>query len=62
MTGWKRWALRPVDPFFSKHGAGTYLKIKVEGTSKQPKFGLDRKRGPAGTESKTAQNNEASSK
>jgi hypothetical protein len=62
MTGWKRWALRPADPFFSKHGAGTYLKIKVDGTSKQPKFGLDRKRGPAGTESKTAQNNPVGSK
>jgi hypothetical protein len=23
MTGWKRWALKPVDPFFSKNGAGT---------------------------------------
>jgi hypothetical protein len=44
MTGWKRWALKPIDPFFSKKGAGTYLRIKVDGTSKQPKFGLDRKR------------------
>jgi len=42
MSGWKRWALKPVDPFFSKHGAGTFLRIKVEGTSRQPKFGLDR--------------------
>ncbi len=41
VTGWKHWALKPVDPFFSKHGAGTYLKIKVEGNSHQPKFGLD---------------------
>jgi hypothetical protein len=61
MTGWKRWALRPADPFFSKHGAGTYLRIKVDGTSKQPKFGLDRKRG-AGSDSKTAQNTEQTSK
>jgi hypothetical protein len=61
MTGWKRWVLRPADPFFSKHGAGTYLKIKVDGTSKQPKFGLDRKRD-AGAESKAAQNSGANSK
>jgi AsmA-like C-terminal region len=42
VTGWKRWLLKPVDPFFAKHGAGTYLHIKVDGTSHQPKFGLDR--------------------
>jgi hypothetical protein len=42
MTGWKHWLLKPVDPFFSKNGAGTFLKIKVTGSSKQPKFGLDR--------------------
>jgi hypothetical protein len=41
-SGWKRWVLKPVDPFFSKHGAGTYLKIKVAGNAKAPKFGLDR--------------------
>jgi AsmA-like C-terminal region len=41
MTGWKRWVLKPVDPFFSKNGAGTYLRIQVEGNSHQPKFGLD---------------------
>ena len=42
MTGWKRWALRPADPFFAKNGAGTFLRIKVTGTAKEPKFGLDR--------------------
>ena len=42
MSGWKHWLLKPVDPFFSKHGAGTYLKIKVVGDAKHPKFGLDR--------------------
>ena len=42
MTGWRRWALRPVDPFFSKQGAGTLLRIQVVGTSKEPKFGRDR--------------------
>jgi len=41
MTGWKHWLLKPVDPFFSKNGAGTYLKIKITGDSKHPKFGLD---------------------
>jgi hypothetical protein len=41
-SGWKRWVLKPVDPFFSKNGAGTFLKIKVAGSSKEPKFGLDR--------------------
>ncbi len=41
MTGWKHWLLKPVDPFFAKNGAGTFLRIKVTGTSKQPDFGLD---------------------
>jgi hypothetical protein len=41
MTGWKRWVLKPVDPFFAKNGAGTFAKIKIEGSSHQPKFGLD---------------------
>ena len=42
MTGWKRWVLKPVDPFFAKQGAGTLLHIQVVGTSKEPKFGRDR--------------------
>jgi hypothetical protein len=41
MTGWKRWVLKLVDPFFSKNGAGTFLRIKVEGTAQEPKFRLD---------------------
>ena len=41
-TGWKRWVLKPVDPFFSKRGAGTFLHIKVVGSAKDPQFGLDR--------------------
>jgi len=41
MTGWKRWVLKPVDPFFAKEGAGTFLRIKVTGTSKAAKFGRD---------------------
>jgi hypothetical protein len=42
VTGWKRWLLKPADPFFAKNGAGTFVKIKIEGSSRQPKFGLDR--------------------
>lgn len=41
MTGWKSLLLKPVDPFFSKHGAGTELPFKVTGTRSEPKFGLD---------------------
>jgi hypothetical protein len=41
VTGWKSWALKAVDPFFAKHGAGTFLRIKVDGTSHHPQFGLD---------------------
>jgi hypothetical protein len=44
MSGWKRWALKPVDPFFAKEGAGTFLRVKVDGTSKDPNFGLDRRK------------------
>jgi len=40
VTGWKRWALKAVDPLFERHGAGTFLRIKVNGTSRAPKFGL----------------------
>jgi hypothetical protein len=49
MTGWKRWVLKPIDPFFSKQGAGTLLRIQVVGTSKEPKFGRDRGK-PTGTD------------
>ncbi len=42
VTGWKRWLLKPADPFFAKNGAGTFLKIKIEGDTHHPKFGLDR--------------------
>lgn len=41
VTGWKRIILKPVDPLFSRNGAGTFLKIKVDGGAHQPKFGLD---------------------
>ncbi len=42
MTGWKRWALKPADPFFAKNGAGTQLQIRIDGTRDQPHFGRDR--------------------
>jgi hypothetical protein len=47
MTGWKRWVLKPVDPFFSKNGAGTFLPIRINGTRDNPQFGLDRKKNAA---------------
>jgi hypothetical protein len=44
MTGWKRWALKPADPFFAKDGAGTQLRIRIDGTREQPHFGRDREK------------------
>src|ERR1700722_3702766 len=41
MTGWKSVLLKPVDPFFSKHGAGTEVPFKVTGTRSGPHVGLD---------------------
>jgi hypothetical protein len=41
-TGWKRWVLKPVDPFFAKNGAGLYTKIKITGTRKEPQFGREK--------------------
>jgi hypothetical protein len=41
MTGWKSILLKPVDPFFSKHGAGTELPFHINGTRDEPHFGLD---------------------
>ena len=47
MTRWKRWVLKPVDPFFAKNGAGTFLRISVTGSSAAPKFGASRgSKGP----------------
>ncbi len=40
-TGWKSILLKPVDPFFSKHGAGTEVPFKIGGTREAPRFGLD---------------------
>ena len=39
--GWKSLLLKPIDPFFSKDGAGTEVPIKVTGTESEPHFGLD---------------------
>jgi hypothetical protein len=40
-TGWKKWVLRPADRLFERQGAGTFLRIQVNGTSKSPKFGVN---------------------
>jgi hypothetical protein len=40
VTGWKSWALKAVDPFFEKNGAGTFLHILVQGEARRPKFGV----------------------
>jgi len=39
-TGWKKWVLRPADRLFQREGAGTFLRIEINGTSKSPKFGV----------------------
>ena len=41
-TGWKRWVLKPVDRFFAKEGAGTLLRIKIDGTRNDPHFSRDK--------------------
>jgi len=41
-SGWKRWALKPVDQVFAKNGAGLYTKIQITGTRKEPKFGREK--------------------
>lgn len=40
-TGWKSILLRPIDPFFSKDGAGTEIPFKITGTRDEPHFGTD---------------------
>ena len=42
MTGWKRWVLKPIDPFFAKDGAGAQVQIRIDGTRDQPRFGRDK--------------------
>jgi hypothetical protein len=41
VTGWKSLLLKPVDPFFSKNGAGTEVPIKVTGTKSEPHLAVD---------------------
>jgi hypothetical protein len=38
--GWKGMLLKPVDRRFKKDGAGTEVPIHIEGTRKEPKFGI----------------------
>jgi hypothetical protein len=40
-SGWKSVLLKPIDPFFSKNGAGTEVPIKITGTESEPHIGLD---------------------
>jgi hypothetical protein len=42
LVGWKHWLAKPLDPFFAKNGAGTFLKIQVVGNAAKPSFGRDR--------------------
>ncbi len=39
--GWKGKLLTPLNPFFSKKGAGTDVPIKITGTNTSPHFGLN---------------------
>ena len=41
VTGWRAILLKPVDPFFSKDGAGTEIPVKITGTKSEPHFGAD---------------------
>jgi hypothetical protein len=42
LDGWKHWVAKPLDHFFAKNGAGTFLRIQVVGSAKNPQFGRDR--------------------
>lgn len=39
--GWKGLLLKPVDRFFKKDGAGTRVRVHVDGTRQDPQFGVD---------------------
>jgi hypothetical protein len=39
--GWKGFLLKPVDGWLKKNGAGTDVPIKLSGTKKDPKFGVE---------------------
>jgi hypothetical protein len=56
-TGWKSILLKPVDPFFAKHGNGTEIPFKITGTRAEPHFGVDfhqKSEKAAGTRSESA--------
>jgi hypothetical protein len=38
--GWKSILLKPVDPFFQKHGSGTELPINITGTKSDLQIGV----------------------
>ena len=40
VTGWKSILLKPVDPFFAKHGAGTELPVAITGNRANPQIGM----------------------
>jgi hypothetical protein len=44
VTGFKSLLLKIVDPLFARPGGGSSIPIKIEGTRRDPKFGLDRER------------------
>ena len=51
VTGWKSLLLKPIDPFFSKNGAGTEVPVSITGTKSDLHFGLDMHRKRADKES-----------
>src|SRR5262249_31800950 len=41
VLGWESFFLKPVDPFFSKNGAGADLPVRITGTKSETHFSLD---------------------
>jgi hypothetical protein len=42
VTGWKKWIMKPADTIFKQlDGTGSLIPIKITGSRKEPKFGLD---------------------
>ncbi len=44
MSGSKRVLLKPIDPLFARHGAGSYLPVNITGDRSQPQVKLDLKK------------------
>ncbi len=44
MSGSKRVLLKPLDPLFARHGAGSYLPVNITGDRSQPQVKLDLKK------------------